>query len=538
MTKLENHFVISRLSFLLLSTLLVLTSCHKDILADIDSLKTDVDSLKTRVERLEQQCKEMNTNIQSLQTLVNALQQNAMVSSLAPITQGSDTTGYTITLTNGQSLTIHHGQDGTDGTAPVIGVRQDADGLYYWTLNGEWLLDTDNHQIPVTRTNGQNGLTPQLKIQDDLWYISYDGTNWQPLGSATGEQGDPGDQGPDGANSDTMFQSVTATDTTVTFTLADGTTLILPLADANEVYYTLTYCANDGTTTATTDTVWSQKILTVKTCTFTRLGCKFSVWNTNADGTGYTVTAGDKLQLSHNDTLYAQWDDLRFSVSADKKVIFAPGNLQYQASTNTWRFAEHQYDYIGDANKNISTTYDGWIDLFGWGTGNNPTNTSTSYSDYSTFTDWGTNIINGNVANTWRTLTNAEWGYIFNTRTNASSLYGIATVNGTKGLILLPDSWSLPSGLTFKTGTAAFTNNVYSTTQWSQMESAGAVFLPAAGSRFGTSVYNVQSNGYYWSSTVYDTYYAYYLCFGVSYLVPQDDYYRIIGQSVRLIREL
>ena len=517
----------------------MLTSCHKDILADIDSLKTDVDSLKTRVERLEQQCKEMNTNIQSLQTLVSALQQNAMVSSLAPITQGSDTLGYTITLTNGQSLTIHHGQDGTDGTAPVIGVRQDTDGLYYWTLNGEWLLDADSHQIPVTRTNGQNGLTPQLKIQDDIWYLSYNGTNWQPLGPATGEQGDPGDQGPDGAESDTMFQSVTATDTTVTFTLADGTTLTLPLADTNEVYYTLTYSANDGTTTATTDTIWSQKILTVKTCTFKRLGCKFLKWNTNADGTGYTVTAGDKLQLSNNDTLYAQWA-ASFSVSATKKVFFAPGNLQYQASTNTWRFAEHQYDCIGDANKNISATYDGWIDLFGWGTGNGPTNTSTDYSYYATFTDWGTNVIENYPANTWRTLTNDEWGYVFNTRTNASSLYGFATVNGIKGLILLPDSWSLPSGLSFNAGTAAFTNNVYTTTQWSKMESAGAVFLPAAGYRDGTRVNGVLSRGGYWSSTpFYAVDYAYRLTFYDSYLAPpQDESLRNCGRSVRLVQEL
>ena len=530
-----------KLSFLLLITLLVLTSCHKDILADIDSLKTDVDSLKTRVERLEQQCKEMNTNIQSLQTLVSALQQNAMVSSLAPITQGSDTLGYTITLTNGQSLTIHHGQDGTDGTAPVIGVRQDTDGLYYWTLNGEWLLDADSHQIPVTRTNGQNGLTPQLKIQDDIWYLSYDGTNWQPLGPATGEQGDPGDQGPDGANSDSMFQSVTATDTAVTFTLADGTTLTLPLADTNEVYYTLTYCANDGTTTATTDTIWSQKILTVKTCTFKRLGCKFLKWNTNADGTGHSITAGDKLQLFHNDTLYAQWHRLysgAFSILESKQVVFALGNIQYQASTNTWRFAEHQYDYIGDANKNISTTYDGWIDLFGWGTGNNPTNTSSTNRFYATFTDWGTNVIDGYAANTWRTLTNAEWGYVFNTRTNAGGLYGFATVNGTKGLILLPDSWTTPNGITFNAGAVNYTNNVYSTTQWQQMELAGAVFLPAAGYRSGEYVYSVQEDGHYWSSTARNTNYGYYLIY-ICDSAPCLGFFNLYtGRSVRLVQEL
>ena len=116
-----------------------------------------------------------------------------------------------------------------------------------------------------------------------------------------------------------------------------------------------------------------------------------------------------------------------FSVSATQQVHFSKGNLQYQASTNTWRFAEHQYDYVGTQtadgngyyggnvsgsdNRNISSTYSGWIDLFGWGTGDNPTLASTDHADYSTFVDWGCNAISngGNTANQWRTLTKAEW---------------------------------------------------------------------------------------------------------------------------------
>ncbi len=234
-----------------------------------------------------------------------------------------------------------------------------------------------------------------------------------------------------------------------------------------------------------------------------------------------------------------------FSVSATTQVQFSQGNLQYQASTDTWRFATNQYDLIGSDNSNISASYTGWIDLFGWGTGSNPTQASTSYSDYSTFTDWGVNAISngGNTANTWRTLTKDEWVYLFNTRTDASSKYGVASVNGVNGLVILPDSWVLPSGCSFVAGVAAsygaeyFASvNTYTAEQWSQMESAGGVFLPAAGYRYGTNVNDVGSFGFYWSSTPYDTNFAYYLYFYSNYLYPQYYYDRSIGQSVRLVR--
>lgn len=243
-----------------------------------------------------------------------------------------------------------------------------------------------------------------------------------------------------------------------------------------------------------------------------------------------------------------------FSVSATTKVHFSQGNLQYQASTNTWRFAANQYDLIGSDNSNISAYYTGWIDLFGWGTGNNPTNVSTDYNDYATFTDWGTNAIpnGGNQANLWRTLTKDEWVYLFYGRTNAAVLFGLGSVNGVNGTILLPDNWSLPAGATFTASTTQgladngsffynsnknnFSHNTYTKEQWSVMESAGAVFLPAAGSRYGSDVSNVGSYGYYWSSTPSGTSYAYYLYFGSYYLSPQDYRNRSRGQSVRLVR--
>ena len=222
-----------------------------------------------------------------------------------------------------------------------------------------------------------------------------------------------------------------------------------------------------------------------------------------------------------------------FSVSATKLVHFSQGNLQYQASTNTWRFAEHQYDYVGTQtadergnyggnvsgsdNRSISSTYSGWIDLFGWGTGSNPTLSSPSFEDYGTFMDWGCNaIINGgNTVNQWRTLTIAEWNYLLNTRTDASSKRGTGNINGVGGLIILPDSWTLPLGCSFTSGftTYDWAHNSYTLAQWAQMEAAGAVFLPAAGYRYGTNDNYVGNLGNYWSSTPFNESSAYYMYF-------------------------
>ena len=246
-----------------------------------------------------------------------------------------------------------------------------------------------------------------------------------------------------------------------------------------------------------------------------------------------------------------------FTINANgDQVYFSQGNLQYQASTNTWRFAEHQWDYVGGVdtelgieygnvyengikcdNGSISHNYNGWIDLFGWGTGGNPTLISTTVADYETFTDWGVNKISngGNTANQWRTLTTDEWVYLYSGRANAASLRGHATVNNVPGYIFLPDNWSLPSGVSFTANADNWTTNNYSAADWGEMEQSGAVFLPAAGSRYGTHVYNVGYYGNYWSSTPGGTSYAYRLYFGSDDILPQNGYDRYGGQSVRLV---
>ncbi len=251
-----------------------------------------------------------------------------------------------------------------------------------------------------------------------------------------------------------------------------------------------------------------------------------------------------------------------FSVSATQQVHFSQGNLQYQASTNTWRFAEHQWDYVGTQtpdyfgsyggsvsgsdNRNISSTYSGWIDLFGWGTGNNPTLATINYTDYSTFVDWGSNAIRngGNAAHQWRTLTESEWFYLLYRRPNASSKCGTGNINGVGGLIILPDSWTQPSGCSFTAGFATYdennfpdwTHNSYTLAQWSQMEAVGAVFLPAAGYRILTNVRDVGNFGLYWSSTPINENRANFVNFGcIGFDAIDDDWNRGNGFSVRSV---
>ena len=244
----------------------------------------------------------------------------------------------------------------------------------------------------------------------------------------------------------------------------------------------------------------------------------------------------------------------KFSVSRSSQVVFAQGNLQYNAAQDTWRFAGQQYEYIGQGNENIAASYDGWIDLFGWGTGNNPTLATLSDADYKTFSDWGANAVSngGNTAGLWRTLSKDEWVYMIQTRAKASSLFGLGSIDGVNGMILLPDNWHAPEGISFTPSTTKglqdlgihfdnegkdnYSHNTFTQEQWAQMETAGAVFLPAAGGRFGeATTYLVGENGHYWTSTAYDSYFSHLMYFDSEFLFPQawSGCYR--GFSVRLV---
>jgi hypothetical protein len=250
-----------------------------------------------------------------------------------------------------------------------------------------------------------------------------------------------------------------------------------------------------------------------------------------------------------------------FSVSADKQVTFSKGNLQYTQSTNTWSFASAQYEVIGTDNVidgrvqsepgkgdfKYGEALADKIDLFGWSTNANNfgVSTSASNSDYlGSFVDWGTNKIGNDAPNTWRTLTKDEWKYLLNTRTNASDLRGVAQVKGVNGLILLPDNWTCPAGVSFKSGFYSLWGEehyaayqTFTTAEWSMLKAAGAVFLPAAGERCGSDVYSVQCSGNYWSATEGHSMHAYCLDFDSEGAGMYSEN-RFYGHSVRLVKDL
>lgn len=255
-----------------------------------------------------------------------------------------------------------------------------------------------------------------------------------------------------------------------------------------------------------------------------------------------------------------------FSINDTLQVYFSQGNLQYQASTNTWRFAEHQWDYIGEGNANISPEYDGWIDLFGWGTSGynhgavcyQPWSTSGNGTDYDVYgnlywclfsstgrADWGYNAISNadNAQHNWRTLTEEEFLYVCWYRTTPSGIkYVMANVNDVNGVIILPDDWSAENYALshinpFTNGQpGSFSDNIITLPYWTEcLEAYGAIFLPAAGNRYETTVDGAGSAGYYWSSMLYDIGWANHLGFSEEFFDPQDEHNRAMGYGVRLI---
>ena len=294
-------------------------------------------------------------------------------------------------------------------------------------------------------------------------------------------------------------------------------------------------------------------------------------------------TVHDTLYITIHDTVCP--NDLpegalagEFSVSPTKKVRFSKGNLQYNAALGThqcadgttkqgtWRFAEHQWDTIGMSQCGKSETYDGWISAYSWGTSgwnsgaeryqpwdmsaNNLTgfyvggDISNDLTGEYAYADWGVyNAISngGNEPNSWRTLTEDEWGYILKQRTNYQQLCSYADVDGIEGMILLPDNYEMPAGIIFTSSTKPSQNH-YSISEWLLMENNGAVFLPNESgyitdlSTQGQPLACQLQTNIYWSATHHNSHRA------ISVYLPNlevwDHRYRCDSGQVRLVQDV
>ena len=254
-----------------------------------------------------------------------------------------------------------------------------------------------------------------------------------------------------------------------------------------------------------------------------------------------------------------------FSTGAGTQVYFSSGNLQYRASTGTWRFAGQQYDFVGKGNQEMSSTWDGWIDLFGWGTsgydhgaanwqpwsGNDNTQSDALHYVYGNAdcdlysgdgrADWGYNRIEGGGAEEglWRTPSLSEWLYLFYSRSTASGVrFAKAQVAGVNGLLLLPDNWQVsvfPLNAA-NDGSVGFETNVISLPDWTKrLEPAGVVFLPEAGARTISGIFG--HIGCYYTSTA-ATSDAYHFCVNEYTLLFDSSGHRGDGLSVRLVQDI
>ena len=510
--------------FLYIAITLGLLSCnHKDSL-----WQEVVEDLDERVETLEVLCAEMNTNITSLQTIVDVLQSNDFITSIVEIKKDGKVVGYTITFGKHDPITIYHGQDGKngqngtngkdgqdgadgkdgqngadgkDGSTPVIGVAQDTDGVYYWTLNGEWLLDDNGNKLPVSGADGKDGangadgkdgqngtdgkdgqdgkdgVTPQLKIEEGYWFISYDnGATWTQLGKATGEDGKDGvdgedgkdgqngADGKDGQDGDSIFQSVTQDENYVYFTLADGTVIKIAKGSGSndqpnsEFIFTITYDPNGGEGVMEKDTFYYDYSVTIDYCQFTKEGYFFKEWNTRQDGTGVSYTGGRVLNAYRNITLYAQWGSLTEGVDLGLSVKWASVNIGANKP-------EEYGDYFAWGETEPKKSYD--YSTYKWLQGKYYTLTK-----YNTDYDFGNTIDNKIVLDKEDDAAVANWGGSWRMPTvtecielNENCIWTPITQNGVKGYqikskkngntIFLPAAGSYSQGRYFSEGQCA-----------------------------------------------------------------------------------
>ena len=246
-------------------------SCNK---FDDSAIWDKLNDHETRLAYLEEVCKKINADIINLQTIVTALETNDYIINASPLATGD---GYTFIFKSGKSVVIYNGKDGVDGKdgfdgvdgvdgkdgiTPTISVMKDVDGIYYWTVNNEWLIvngqkvkasatDGKEGENGTNGTNGKDGMTPKFKIDEEYWFVSYDnGQSWEKLGKATGANGTNGMDG------DNLFKNIALYDGYVVFVLNDGV----------DTTITLSFYSKDVLTVTVSDDYRLESALTLEQC--------------------------------------------------------------------------------------------------------------------------------------------------------------------------------------------------------------------------------------------------------------------------------
>ncbi len=500
--------------FIIALMALSLVACTDGLQKSISELEDKYAELEGRVARLEELCKEMNTNISSLKTLVSVILNNDYIVSVTPIEKDGQEVGYVITFAIHEPITIYHGQkgqdgkdgvdgkdgeegkdgvdgkdgeDGKDGVTPIIGVAFDtSDNAYYWTLNGDWMLDINGNRIPLTSRDGKDGqdgkpgqngqdgkdgITPQLKIENGYWYVSTDsGSTWIQLGKAVGENGKDGKDGKDGADGDSMFSSVTQDENFVYFELANGT------------------------------------ILTVS---------KYK---------------DDSVQIIDGAIM------AEFSISDTKKVYFSMGDLQFstegthlckdgETREGTWRFNPTPYD---------NSMEEGWNTTFLWASSGGPCNITTGE-----WSDWGYfNAISngGNTPDIWRTLKSSEWQYLIS-RNNGSKWLPINFVNQNNTIslviVIFPDNYYPSFSITHYRMEDFLPYVSYET--WHEWAKHGAIFLRNAIYWTGDRAYGSQIR---WNFIRYYSHYESSTLRRDLFEVESTDQFNNLYYGVRLVKDV
>ena len=534
------------IKLLTLTFVLFATACsNDDEINMLNSLWRNVTQNEARIDALEKWCAQANTNISSLQTIVNVFESNDAITSITPVMEGGVEIGYTITFSNHDPITIYHGKDGKNGTdgkdgqngangqngtSPIVGVAKYTDGVYYWTLNGEWLLDADGNKLPVSGkdgangengqngSNGQNGVTPQLKIENDYWWISYDNSStWTQLGKAKGEDGEDGqngqkgDKGDKGDTGDSMFQSVTQDADNVYFTLADGTVITIAKGGGgadqpNSDFLTITYMPNGGEGEIMIDTVFYPDFYfyTVKYFAYTKEDFYFANWNTKANGEGVDLNIGKLIDnVTRNITLYAKWQECTNPEEPEWVDLGLPSGLKW-ATCNVGATKPEEYgNYYAWGETTTKTTYN-WT-TYKWCNGSNTfltkycTDSSKGKVDNKTILEPMDDVVTVTYGGKWRMPTYDELEEL-----KTECTWTWTTQNSKKGYLV-----------TSKTN-------------------GNSIILPAAGFRKDGALSSAGSYGYYWSSSLNSdsSDYAYY------HFCSDDENrssgsYRYYGLSVR-----